>query len=160
MVEAAKAYNPFAKAPEDDTSNCCSHMARLGICLEPEMCFLIHKLPSAGSASKDKPSAEMSTAAKEFNPFASAGASNSGKFAVKEFVPADSAEPMSEQTGIIQMLGSMGLQTQIDAELGTIFIKKFEDCDCCHGMINNCAGDFCENFGMCFCVSTSFHEDQ
>ena len=66
---------------------------------------------------------------------------------------------MSEQAGILQILSRMGFEAQIDAELGTIMIKKFEDCDCCHGMINNCNGDFCQDMGMCFCVSGSFHED-
>ncbi len=40
MVEQAKAHNPFGS----DSANCCPHMARLGICLEPAMCFLIHKV--------------------------------------------------------------------------------------------------------------------
>ena len=48
----------------------------------------------------------------------------------------------------------------MDPELGTIFIKQFESCTCCHGLINNCRGELCENLGMCFCVSQAFHEDQ
>ena len=54
MVEAAKAHNPFAGAAANaqaanqlDITNHCPHMSRLGICLEPEMCFLIHKVSSA-----------------------------------------------------------------------------------------------------------------
>ena len=55
-------------------------MERLGICLEPAMCFLIHKIPA--SAGGDVPS-ELSTSAKAFNPFAA----NAGKAEAKEFVP-------------------------------------------------------------------------
>ena len=60
MVEVtnSKADNPFAFAGHEDI---CPHMALLGVCLEPAMCFLRHTL--------EKPAA-FSTAAKEFNPFA------------------------------------------------------------------------------------------
>lgn len=91
MVEAAHQHNPFA--PQLDTSNYCPHMARLGICLEPEMCFLIHEIPGTKSAENI---ATMSTAAKSFNPFASSGAVSSQS---KEFVP--SAQESNSQTGII-----------------------------------------------------------
>lgn len=49
-TEAAKAQNPFAIAANTENanqleiSNHCPHMARLGVCLEPVMCFLIHKI--------------------------------------------------------------------------------------------------------------------
>ena len=83
MVEAAKAHNPFATQAQIEASNCCPHMARLGVCLEPEMCFLIHIIP-AGSSGAAAP-IEMSTQAKSFNPFAS----NSGTISTqaKAFVP-------------------------------------------------------------------------
>ena len=82
MVEAAKAHNPFA----GDKSYCCTHMARLGICLEPEMCFLIHNIPGAPAVvvSSDGPP-QMSTEAKAFNPFAANSGTSSSTF--KEFVP-------------------------------------------------------------------------
>lgn len=81
MVQAAESQNPFAA--QLDQSNYCPHMARLGVCLEPEMCFLIHEVP--GEMSSDS-IAKMSTAAKAFNPFAAGGSSSSG-LASKEFVP-------------------------------------------------------------------------
>ena len=79
-VEAAKAQNPFATQAPQATEYCCPHMERLGICLEPAMCFLIHKIPA--SAGGNVPS-ELSTSAKAFNPFAA----NAGKAEAKEFVP-------------------------------------------------------------------------
>ena len=63
-------------------------------------------------------------------------------------------------SGIIQMLSRMGMDVQVDPELGTIFIEQIEDCECCHGMINNCNGDFCENIGMCYCLAETFHKEQ
>ncbi len=98
----------------------------------------------------------MSTAAKAFNPFAVSSSVNAG--ASKEFVPQQ--QEQSAQAGIIQMLSRMGLEAQVDPELGTIFIQQFEECTCCHGLINNCKGQFCENLGMCFCVSEALHGDQ
>ncbi len=102
MVDAAKAHNPFANTTQAEVSNCCPHMARLGICLEPEMCFLIHNTsePSGQSA------AQMSTAAKAFNPFAAASPGTGG--GSKEFVPQQ--QEQSAQAGIIQMLSRMGLE--------------------------------------------------
>lgn len=76
-------------------------MARLGICLEPEMCFLIHEIPGTKSAESI---ATMSTAAKAFNPFSTGAVSSQAK----EFVP--SAQESSAQAGIIQMLGRMGME--------------------------------------------------
>ena len=76
MVEAAKAQNPFAI--QSDVTNCCPHMARLGICLEPAMCFLIHKIPGG---------AVMTTEAKNYNPFANTGENVNS---VLDFVPSDS----------------------------------------------------------------------
>eukprot|EP00354_Favella_ehrenbergii_P000819 CAMPEP_0170463356 /NCGR_PEP_ID=MMETSP0123-20130129/8499_1 /TAXON_ID=182087 /ORGANISM="Favella ehrenbergii, Strain Fehren 1" /LENGTH=116 /DNA_ID=CAMNT_0010728769 /DNA_START=218 /DNA_END=568 /DNA_ORIENTATION=+ len=115
------------------------------------MCFLIHEDSSSGPAQ-----VQMSTAAKQFNPFAAGGAAPSF---TKDFVPVQQEEPQTAQTGIVSMLSRMGLDVQVDAELGTILIAKFENCDCCHGMINNCRGEICEDLGMCFCVSNSFHQD-
>ena len=108
MVEAAKAYNPFAPAPVSEATNCCPHMERLGICLEPAMCFLLHKLP--GQASSSSTQAELSTAAKAFNPFAATSTDNAAggnssftPAASKEFVPSmgDNDGPKSEQAGIL-----------------------------------------------------------
>ena len=79
MVEAAKAQNPFASKVDD--SNCCTYMARWGVCLEPGMCFLYHKVQD--SATPSAIPAEMSTAAKELNPFAAGSTS----FQAKEFNP-------------------------------------------------------------------------
>ena len=152
MVEAAKAHNPFAAQTKAEITNQCPHMSRLGICLEPMMCFLYHKTPETEASP-----AELSTAAKAFNPFTTAAAVQPNPQS-KEFVP--SQQEQTAQSGIINMLSRMGIEAQVDPELGTIFIQQFESCDCCHGLINNCRGDLCENLGMCFCVSHSLHQDQ
>lgn len=111
MVEAAKAQNPFAT----DKSNHCPIMERLGVCLEPAMCFLIHDDPEASTKV-----AQMSTAAKEFNPFASGAGGAPAQS--RDFVPTQSEEPQTAQSGIVAMLSRMGLDVQVDQELGTIFI--------------------------------------
>ena len=50
MVEAAKQQNPFAtQMKQYDDSNNCPYMKRVGVCLEPEMCFLCHKIPGEAS---------------------------------------------------------------------------------------------------------------
>ena len=151
MVDIAQAaQNAFAM----DKTNHCPHLARLGICLEPEMCFLLHDVASIESTATP----QMSTAAKEFNPFAQNSGTSSSTF--KEFVPGQKEEVQTAQSGIIDMLGRIGMEVQVDPELGTVFVQQFENCTCCHGMINNCRGDFCENIGMCFCVSDTFHKNQ
>ena len=155
MVEAARAQNPFAtqagQTDQLDITNFCPHMTRLGVCLEPQMCFLIHKVSTA-----EVPE-QMTTQAKAFNPFAAA-AGTPVTVKTKEFLPGQEQE-QTAQTGIISMLGRMGMEAQVDPELGTIFIQQFESCSCCHGLINNCRGELCENLGMCFCVSDAFHQD-
>ena len=88
MVEAAKAHNPFAAGAgaavnQLDITNCCPYMARMGICLEPQMCFLIHKIASDGEAP-----AQMTAQAKAFNPFA-AGAQQATSVSAKEFKPSN-----------------------------------------------------------------------
>ena len=74
MVEAAQAQNPFASgaatlSSEYDPANNCPFMPRLGVCLEPDCCFLIHKVPNSGVSS------ELSSQAKSFNPFANSAPS-------------------------------------------------------------------------------------
>jgi len=91
-------------------------MARLGVCLEPEMCFLIHKVPSSEAP------AQMTAQAKAFNPFAVAEAGSAGNIATKEFKPPAQESDQTAQAGIISMLGRMGMEAQVDPELGTIFI--------------------------------------
>ena len=151
MVEAAQAQNPFAAgaatlSSEYDPANHCPYMPRLGVCLEPCCCFLIHKVPQTGPSN-------MSTQAKAFNPFAS----NSPSVQAKEFVPPQVEQEQSAQSGIISMLSRMGLEAQVDPELGTIFIQQIENCSCCHGLINSCKGEMCEHLGMCYCISDAFH---
>ena len=120
MVEAAKAHNPFAASSGNagvDITNCCPHMARLGICLEPLMCYLIHMIPSA------QVPAQMSAQAKAFNPFAAGAAQASTSVTAKEFRPPGEQEnEQTAQSGIISMLNRMGMEAQVDSELGTIFI--------------------------------------
>ena len=82
MVDAAKAFNPFANTTQAEVSNQCPYMERLGVCLEPEMCFLIHNT----SCSSGQSAVQMSTAAKAFNPFAAASPGGTGGGS-KEFVP-------------------------------------------------------------------------
>ena len=150
MVQAAQSYNPFAASA--DQTNCCTYMARWGVCLEPGMCFLFHKVQDSSAPQSTPPA--MSTAAREFNPFAAGSAS----IQAKEFKPPVQEQESTAQAGIISMLSRMGLDAQVDSELGTIYIQQIESCDCCHGLINNCNGDMCEQLGMCYCISEKFHE--
>ena len=87
MVEVA---NPFGggadKAEQVEPGTCCPHMARLGVCLEPQMCFMVHRIPSVKSAEK------LSTEAKEFNPFTAQAATGGSK----EFNPEVSYQPVSQ----------------------------------------------------------------
>ena len=84
------------KDPLLDRTNFCPHMDRLGICLEPEMCFLIHRA---------EPS-QLSTQAQAFNPFMA----NPLNTQSKEFVPPQTTqEPPTVQSGIISMLNRMGM---------------------------------------------------
>ena len=53
----------------------------------------------------------------------------------------------------------MGLDVEVDPDSRTIFVKKFENCECCHGLVNSCDGEFCANLGLCFCVTASLHND-
>ena len=104
MVEAAKAFNPFAPKPKElDSSNYCPHIVRLGVCLEPEMCFLIHQAPGSQT--------QMTTAAMAFNPFANGFGAPSQS---KEFVPSQEEQIQTPQAGIISMLSRMGLEAQVD----------------------------------------------
>ena len=121
MVEAtnkAAGDNQTAEAYSDDF---CPHMALLGVCLEPAMCFLKH--PTDGGTTAQ--TAALSTAAKEFNPFAAQPTA-----ATKEWNP-NAAAPQSEQAGIMEMLKQMGLEAQIDPDMGTIFMPPSESCTCC-----------------------------
>ena len=107
------------------------------------MCFLKHKVPGTETSS---------------NPFANAAAFNE----VKEFVPPTDTPAMpdeSSQAGILAMLKSLGYEAEVDPENRTIFIKKFEDCECCHGLVNSCGGEFCQNLGLCHCISAALHDD-
>ena len=63
----------------------------------------------------------MTTQAKAFNPFAAVtGTPVSVK--AKDFVPGQEPE-QSAQSGIISMLGRMGMEAQVDPDVGTIFIQ-------------------------------------
>ena len=83
MVEAAKAFNPFTAQAHSDISNHCPHMARLGFCPEPAMCFLIHTLSQDQGGA---PPTGLSAQAKAFNPFAAGAVSAEAKsFVPREF---------------------------------------------------------------------------
>ena len=120
-------------------------MPLLGVCLEPAMCELRHN-------EKQQSAAQLSTQAKEFNPFASAQ-----PVAVKEFNP---EAARSEQAGILDMLASIGFDAQVDHEMGTVFVKDMESCTCCKGFINNCKGEQCQSLGMCFCMIAAMHDHE
>ena len=131
----------------------CPHMARLGVCLEPKMCFLVHKVtPVAQVMTNEK----MSVTAKEFNPFTAQAQSA----ASKEFNPEVTYAPVSQQANVIDSIKKMGIDAQVDSEMGTIFVQKFESCTCCKGFVNNCQGKECEFLGQCSCVTRSAHDEQ
>ena len=66
----------------------------------------------------------MTAQAKAFNPFATNQASASPFEATqaKEFKPVAQEQEQTAQSGIISMLSRMGMEAQVDPELGTIFI--------------------------------------
>ena len=81
------------------------------------MCHLVHMIPSA------QVPAQMSAQAKAFNPFAAGAAQASTSVTAKEFRPPGEQEnEQTAQSGIISMLNRMGMEAQVDSELGTIFI--------------------------------------
>ena len=135
MVETTQ---QFENHPSEEY---CEFMALLGVCLEPAMCELRHIQQST---------AQLSEQAKEFNPFAPGA-----KVPTKEFDP---AAPKSQQSGILDILSSMGMDVQIDPDMGTVFVKEFEDDPCCKGFINNCKGVACQSLGMCSSVIAALHD--
>ena len=75
-----------------DGVNCCPFMARLGVCLEPQACHLLHKIVTVKGTEK------LSTEAKEFNPFTAQASSA----ASKEFNPEVRYAPASEQSTVLE----------------------------------------------------------
>ena len=59
---------------------------------------------------------------------------------------------------MIDKLTKLGFGTQVDQDMGTIFIAKFESCQCCSGFVNNCKGQECDFLGLCYCVSAFMHD--
>ena len=47
---------------------------------------------------------------------------------------------MSERQQFIDALKAHGLDLEVEADLGLIFIKQFNDCTCCHGNVLLCSG--------------------
>ena len=63
----------------------------------------------------------MSAAAKAFNPFA-AGAVTAQAKEFRMPTQTEPQQPPSAQAGIISMLSRMGIEAQVDPEVGTILI--------------------------------------
>lgn len=116
---------------DDVGQECCPYFERMGVCLEPEACFLRHKT--------------MNIQAQEFNPNAASfqpidagqiDSTNSTEAALKEF---------EKGLGAITTFG--------DSEYGQLYyVETRASCDCCKGYVNNCSGEACANLGICFCM--------
>ena len=140
------------------------------------MCFLKHKVPGQADSQIPASTNPFDSGSIGDNPFGANpfGGGDTGGFKEftpsKEFVPNNqfvpskefipkSEQPESSQSGILAMMKQLGYEAEVDHENNTVFIKKFEDCSCCHGLINSCDGDFCENLGLCHCISAAIHQD-
>ena len=59
------------------------------------------------------------------------------------------APQASEQDGILRLLQGLGIEAEVDPDMGTVFVKEFEHLTCCKGFINSCDGVECQSLGMC-----------
>ena len=114
---------------EDEPSDVCPYIQRMGVCLEPAACSLKHKT--------------MNINAKEFVPGQSPNAD-------KEFVPgqitqADEVQGYNFESRYVE-----------DEEFGMageiLNVEARKDCVCCKGDVNNCSGEACANLGICYCM--------
>ena len=113
---------------EEEYQECCPYIERLGVCLEPEACFLRHQT--------------LNLKAKEFIPGQS----------VPKGVPKKEKKPEGLNIG-----GKEFKITSTFDEggeyAGTIhYVEQCKDCKCCKGEINNCSGEACKHLGICYCT--------
>ena len=58
----------------------------------------------------------------------------------------------------MEIENSLGLVAQKEhfqgfGQSGTVFtVEHRKNCQCCHGHVNNCQGEACQNLGICFCM--------
>lgn len=143
-------YGQHFGGPQQYGNNDCAY-ALYGVCLEPDACEMEHKQEQR---SFDQ---SMSTSSQAFNPNLT---TDSPAFDPNAFVPSYDQPQMSERQGLIEALKGHGLDLEVEAELGLIFIKQFDDCSCCHGNVLLCEGEQCANLGMCVCVYSYINEKQ
>ena len=107
----------------------CPYIARMGICLEPKMCCLIHNT--------------MSMNAKEFVPGSGAE--------IPEWTPDEAAQPKMPE-GMKDP--NLNVEFMQDDEFGAelMFVESRMNCACCKGYVNACDGEACANLGICFCM--------
>ena len=117
-----------------DYSSCnelCPYIERMGVCLEPEACFLRH-------------STGMNAKAKEWTP--------------GSFTPAPEVSTgTGKLEGSLNRTAAMGGITMEQFDEGgikqTMYISEDKkDCPCCHGAVNMCNGEMCEQLGICYCM--------
>ena len=82
------------------------------------------------------------------------------KASSSEFVPGQVMENIHPAQQMVLTLQAMGLEVTLDPEVGSIHIPKFENCDCCRGLINMCPGEHCANMGFCTCVALEMQEEE
>jgi hypothetical protein len=67
----------------------------------------------------------------------------------------------AEMVMIDNMIGQFGDDDcELDRERGDYFHENSKDCKCCKGFINQCSGNFCANFGYCFCYAEELEEQE
>ena len=109
---------------EEDYQEVCPYVERMGVCLEPNACFLKHKT--------------MNLKAKEFIPSMSPP-----QMPAEEKKVSDSADPSTYQTYFDD-----------NEEYGGVvhFVESSKNCQCCGGLVNNCKGEACQQLGVCYCI--------
>ena len=113
----------------------CAHIARLGVCLEPAACNMRHNI--------------MNVKAADFTPSWLQQDNDGGD----EMPMEDEFEDRGASQHVTDVFKEMGLEGEFNQEIGDLFVKQFENCECCGGHINMCAGEACEHLGVCYCVS-------
>ena len=114
------------------SSELCPYIERMGVCLEPEACFLRHTV--------------MNAKAKEWTP---------GSF--NPSPEGTTGTSTAKLEGTLNRTAAMGGITMEQFDEGgikqTMYISEDKkDCPCCGGAVNMCSGEMCEQLGICYCM--------
>ena len=113
---------------QEDYQECCPYFERMGVCLEPEACFLRHQTLSVKA--KDFVPGQVTKQAAPKRDKKSAGLNIGGR----DFNITSTADDGGEYEGTVH------------------FVEQCKNCKCCRGFINNCDGEACKHLGICYCT--------